>query len=285
MKDQGQHRVSKTYLKQFGFRDRNQKWVISVLELGNPITKHMSIKSFTRETNLFDLELFEGETLRTFEDNCSKIETHYPKLISSIQQEAHLNDKYVEFLIHFLPSLLCRNIPFRHWVEQLTTLKETRLKFFNEITMFMDDEVEKKLLTTLKSNLDIKYQVNFVMFYVMQFLFKVLSGCTFVLLQADEDRAWFTTDNPVVFDRQNNYEWTIPPESEFYLPLNPEFCVFAYNPKVDSHNKLRRLTHQSITKLDAKTHKMVADKIAYNQIKYLISPLDLGKIDLREKAT
>jgi hypothetical protein len=256
-----------------------------VYEFGNPVTKYQSIKSFTKQTNLFDLDYFEGDAKRKFEYNCSKIETHYPKLITSIESEGRLNDEGTDLLTHYLPSLLCRSVPFRTWVEQLISHKETRLKFFKEITMFMENGEEKDLLMALNSELDTKFQVNFVMFYVMQFFLEVMSSLNFVLLKDYGNRGWFTTDNPVVHDKKGNHEWTIPPESEFYLPLNPTYCLFVYNSNVESENNLRNLEHQSTHVTNADTHQIVNDIIVKNAIKYIISPVNLGKMDLRTGAT
>lgn len=252
------------------------------MEIGNPMTRHEFIKSFTKETNLFDLNFFDGETVRLFEDNCCRIETHYPRLISSIERDGKLTDKYTELLTHYLPSLLCRSVPFRKWVEQLILHDETRLKFFREITMFMDDEEEKGLLISLKKSLDVTFQINFVMFYVMQHFLKVLPSFNFVLLKDFDCGGWCTTDNPVVFDKNNHYEWTIPLESEFYLPLTPAYCLFLYHPKFDGNNNLRKLEHQSLNNIDEQTHQRVTEKISYNLIKYLIFPSDVGRTNLEE---
>lgn len=88
-KDQGQHRISQVYLKQFGFRDKNNAEIISVLEVGNPITHHKKIKSFTREINLFDTNLADEGFSRYFEEHSQKVETHYPKVISDIKKTAN----------------------------------------------------------------------------------------------------------------------------------------------------------------------------------------------------
>ncbi|MEQ9413617.1 MAG: DUF4238 domain-containing protein [Cyclobacteriaceae bacterium] len=285
IKDQSQHRVSQTYLKQWGLRDNGGRWIISVYELDNPVTKYEFVKPFTSENNLFDLDFFEGETERKFEENCSAIETHYTRLIKSIQRDNFLNDKYTEVLTHFLPSLLCRNIPFREWVELLIMNNDTREKFFNEITMFKKDGLEKTLLMNLDQKLPVKFQVNFVMFYVMQFFLEVLPSFNFVILKDYKDRGWFTTDNPVVFDKNDNHIWTIPLESEFYLPLNPTYCLYVYHPNGTSENKLRKLGHQTINQTNEETHQLINDKISRNLINFLIAPADMGETDLRNYAT
>lgn len=278
MKDQGQHRVSQTYLRQFGFRDKNHHWVISVYELGNSITRYEYIKKFTKETNLFNLDYFDGEIKTLFETNCSKIETHYPHLIKSIEKEGKLIPKSKELLIQYVPSLMCRNIPFRNWVTDLISHKSTRNKFFNEITMFEPTKSDYKTLASLNQELDIKFQVNFVMFSVMEFCIQLLSNFNFVILKDFDNRGWFTSDNPVVFNNKNNHTWTVPLESEFILPLNPTYCLYIYHPDYNENI----YDDCSANQINSREHKYISDQISKNAQKYIIFPEDLGSEDLQK---
>ena len=87
---QGQHRISQTYLKQFGFKDKNNTWKISVYEKGIPLTKIKSIKSFSKEYNIFDIPLLSQDDpdKRIFETNCAKLENFYPKVIENLNNSS-----------------------------------------------------------------------------------------------------------------------------------------------------------------------------------------------------
>ena len=116
MTDQGQHRISQIYLKQFGFKDVNKRWRISVHEIGNPGVHEKSIKSFTKETNIFDVTLFDDEIpeiRRYFESNSSRLENFYPSVIRKIKKKNEIDNLSRSILFQFVPNLLCRTYRFR----------------------------------------------------------------------------------------------------------------------------------------------------------------------------
>lgn len=281
MNNQGQHRVSQTYLKQFSFRNKNNSHVISVMELGNPITQMKYVKSFTKENNLFNLDLFNGRSRTLFEDNCQKIETHYPKLLKSLDRENILVNEGRQLLIQFIPSLLCRSVPFRKLVELLISNDITREKFFKEITTFEVTLSHLKTLKSLNKDLDLRFQTNFVMFSIMEFFLTALQDFSFVILKDTHNGGWITSDNPVFHDKQGNNVYTLPLESEFYFPLSPTYCLFVFYQKVKGTNILRKMEDKSINEIDTPTYELITHKLAQNALKYVIYPVDMGIIDLR----
>ena len=281
MSKQGQHRVSITYLDQFSFRDKNNHRKICVYERGNPITQLKNIKSFTKENNIFDLRYYTGATRTLFEDNCQKIETHYPSFLKSLYNNGFVDIDYKVMLSHFIPSLLCRGIPFRNEIKSLLKDDESRKLLFEEITMFETTKERFNSLTLLDPALDIDFQVNFVMICVMNFFSFIFSKFKYILLKNFDQRGCFTSDNPVIHERMGNYQWLIPFESEIYFPINRDYLLFLFNPKYKFDQPLRELPDNQINQIDDKVHDQITHKIFKNSYIFTISPFDMGKIDLR----
>ena len=185
MKDQGQHRISQVYLRQFGFRDRNNAETISVLEIGNPITQYKKIKSFTKETNLFDTNLADKDFSRYFEEYSQKVETHYPKVIRGIDTTSALDNFGRNHLIYFVSNLFIRQIKTReHFLIPILKSKNVRKKLFNEITLFSESpDLLKAVLEEIVIDVEgtINDKLNLVASEIWSHLRKVFNQFTFVV--------------------------------------------------------------------------------------------------------
>lgn len=286
--DQGQHRISRTYLKQFSFKDSRNADIISVLEHGNPITQHKSVKQFTRETNLFDTHLADPGKERFFEELSQKIETNYPKVLHSIALNGGLDTFTKEQLISFTANLLVRQSRMReYFFKPIFTNDQVRAKLLNEISLFKRAPeflklVLNKICMDSEGTLDDK--VNLVAVEIMSHLAFVISRFTFLILKAPDSKNWFTSDNPVVINRNGSTEaWIIPPEAEIYFPLSPDYLLFLYNHRVPGSNSLRTLPSDKVSTVsDEQIWDITVNQISRNADMYTISPADLGKVDLRD---
>ena len=128
---QGQHRISQTYLKQFGYKDKDGKNLISVLNKQTNYIENKFIRNFGREDNLFDLPLSGSE--HKLEELNSKLETHYPKIITELKSNGKLSDERATNLLDFFPNLLCRTTNFSIVIQHFLK-SDKRDIFFDEIT-------------------------------------------------------------------------------------------------------------------------------------------------------
>lgn len=275
MTDQGQHRVSQVYLKQFGFQDKNKKWQISTWKIGDEYTSYQSIKKFTKELNIFDLPSRDIKVKRTFEDFNGTLETHYPNVIKEIKINRKLSERALAILAQFMINLLCRSVPFRDMIEHLLR-SEKRDYFLKEITYYHNDK-GRQLTETLK-NIKIDYQLNLVIFSVWYYYVNTLTSSNFdyVLIEDFDNRGWVTTDNPVIIKNSINEATLFSRETEIYFPISKDYCIYIDHRYYDRSNRLRGPNSQELITADDQLHNKIMDVIWRNAYKYVIYPTDIG---------
>jgi hypothetical protein len=244
---QGQHKVSQVYLKQFGYQKNGQHW-LSIYRAGNKTTENILISEFTREINIFDLPYSTPETKRLFENNSNLIENHYRTIISNLHNQKRLTPRDSNIVDHFVANILCRTNPFRSFIDNLLRFPKTRDKIIEEMTMFTS---QKEHIKTHLSQIKIEHQLNPTMLALMDHLIFVFSKFHKVIIRENDGNGWLTTDSPVHLDKQNFQDWVIPLESEIYLPLSKDFCLFMFHPESEkSDNPLRQLKPNRIHSVD-----------------------------------
>lgn len=275
--NQGQHRISQVYLKQFGYQKDN-KWWISVSQKGIPHTDNLLIEDFTKETNIFDVPFKDFKIRRQFENSSSIVESHYRTVISNLDNQKQLTLRDRDVLCNFVPNLMCRTKPFRSFIDLLLRDRDTRDKFINEITLFKGNSQETKdLLRIFK----IEYQLNLVIGILMSHLLTVLRRFKQVVIKDSENKGWLTTDNPVCLDKQGHHEWIMPIKSEIYFPLSRDYCLFMFHEKSELNmNPLRQLKLNKINTVDFNTFDTITKKIVFNLDEFLIMPCQIEETDL-----
>lgn len=266
-KYQGQHLISQVYLRQFGYPIEKPSR-LSVYEAGKDKTTNVNISDFTKVINVFDLPFTDSKLKRHFENNSNKIESRYPVVISNLKNQKKLTLKDKDVLSHFVANFLCRTYPFRTYVDNLLRHSDTRDKFINEMTMFSgDSEVTKNFLSMFK----IDYQLNLAIGTLMNHLVHVFRRFNKVVIRGAEGIGWLTTDSPVFLDKKGHHEWIIPHESEIYMPLSKDFCLFMYHPASEKNsNPLRELRSDRVNNVDFETFEGITQKIVFNYDKSLI---------------
>ena len=274
---QGQHRISQVYLKQFGY-EKSGEWMLSVYEVGKKVTSNVKIIEFTKRVNIFDLPFEEPELKRHFENKSQEIENRYPRIISNIHNQKRISLKDNDILNHFVANILCRSEPFRSFVQLLLKTPETRTKFINEITMFSDDYSE---LTELLSIFSIENQINIAIGDLMNHLVHIFRSFKKIIIKDYDSKGWQTSDNPVFIDKQGHYEWIIPIESEIYVPLSKNYCLFMFHPKSELNtNPLRNLNQNKINKVGYTTFENIIGRIFKNHHKYMIFSTEIDELDV-----
>ncbi|GAA4955389.1 hypothetical protein GCM10023314_31390 [Algibacter agarivorans] len=264
---QKQHRLSQVYLKKFGHQHEGE-WMVSVMKLGSEKTENVKVSEFTAEVNIFDLPFKDFETRRHFETLSGIIENDYNRLINNINNQKQLTPKDKDLLNNFVPNILCRTSHFRNFLESLIHDLKVRKKLFEEITLFQEDNTTETLLEILKP----ETHLNVVIGTLMNHLVYIFRSFKKVILKCPNDYGWLTSDNPVFIDFQNSEEdWILPIESEIYLPLSKDYCLFMFNENSKKKsNPLRNLKRDKVNKLDFKTFDKIAQRIGRNLDEYLI---------------
>lgn len=274
---QNQHRVPRTYLKNFGYNSNGQWWV-SIYEIGQHHTDNMLIGDFSAEYNIFDAPFGDITLRRNFELQCSKIENYYPTVISNLHNQKQLTAKNVEVLWHFISTLLTRSKPVEDFIKLILNEPRAYRRFIDEITMFSEnkDMIQKALQLTPSHQ-----QYNTILGNITQHFVQVLSNFDFIILKSIEDISWMTSDNPIMHDKKQNFEWLISPDSEIYLPLSKDFCLFAFHKNSsDKSNELRNLRLNKVNKITDSLFFNIQERIGQNCYKYLILPIELENTNL-----
>ncbi|WP_321289029.1 DUF4238 domain-containing protein [uncultured Sunxiuqinia sp.] len=279
-KYQKQHKVAQVYLKQFGY-EKDGEWWLSVYKAGEKETENVKIKEFTAETNIFDLPFEAPEIKRHFENTSNIIENHYRTIISNLHNQKRLTSKDERFLNHIVANFLCRTSPFRTFIFDLLTYADTRDKFIKEMTMFTQN---KEDVAALLDSFKIEFQLNPAIGILMDHLVFLFKKFRKVILKESSCIGWLTTDSPVYLNRQNKYEWIIPIESEIYMPLSKDFCLFMFHPDSDKYeNRLRNLKINKVNEIDFNTFDNIINKIVLDYDKYLIMNTEIQPTDITKK--
>tara|TARA_R110002050_G_scaffold297339_2_gene458598 strand:+ start:149 stop:1000 length:852 start_codon:yes stop_codon:yes gene_type:complete len=264
---QRQHRLSRVYLKKFGYQTDGE-WMISVAKIGSKKTDNVKISEFTAEENIFDLPFEDYEFRRHFETSSGRLESDYNRLCNNIKNQKQITSRDKDLLNHFVPNILCRTSNFRGFIHKLIQDVETRKSLLEEITLFQGDKAETAdLLDILKPEVHLNIVIGTLMNHLV-FIFKRFNK---VILKCPEDYGWLTTDNPVFIDFQNNDEWVLPIDSEIFFPLTKEYCLFMFNENSElNSNPLRKLNRDKVNKLEFETFENITSKISRNLDEYLI---------------
>jgi len=271
--NQNQHRVSQVYLKQFATAIDGD-WLLSVYGPGSQTTEQVSVKEFTAANNIFDHPYGDIEFRRNFEIQCGRVETLYPVVLSNLDNQKQLTDKNVDVLVHFIASLLTRSKAFTEFIALILGDQKARQRFIAEITVF-NPELKPLLKRTLPK-IPADKQLNALLGTITQHLVEVLRNFDFTVIKNPDDIFWATSDNPVILDKKDNFEWLISVDSELYMPLSRNYCLFIFHPDAsDRSNSLRNGKCQLINRIDDATFERVQQKIIRNLINYFIIPVNL----------
>jgi len=275
-KYQGQHRISQVYLKQFGYL-REGRWWISVWYKSFNFTENVLVENFTKETNVFDLPIFEQTELRRqFESQSGILEREYPSIIKTIRNQGQITPRHRDILCNYIPNLICRARPYRELFQRYLDDPVLRNYFLDEITTFAPDQLPG--LTESLEQLRQEVCMNYVTGYVMNYLVEIIRKFSFIILKDYDNRGWFTSDNPVIIDPQEDpseeiHEWKllIPMESELYFPLSPDYCAFLFYPRSGkAGNALRNKEVNKVHQSDEASHERICRMIGQQYSSYFL---------------
>lgn len=247
--DQDQHRVSAVYLREFGFEE-DGKWKVTTLEkhkrelmqrIGERWIDDKYITGLTVVTNEFDLNGADPDLRRLLEENFSKIETDYPKIIAEING-GNLSDETAAKIAHFIASLLIRSKRFREIIDRILRLPNART-FLEHMCVLLDPK-DVELLVDKVEAVAIEHRLNHACVLVWHQLSIKLSSFEMVVMKDYDNSGWSTSDEPVILNHNFTSDSILSIDTELFFPLSKDYCLFMYH-KNSQHRQhpLRKHPH------------------------------------------
>lgn len=274
---QDQHKIPQVYLRQFGYTNSNNQSCVSVLQEGETWTRQKSIKSFTAETNFFDIPSYDQEIVRMFEKlNCA-LETEFNAILADLDTSQQLSHKSYAYLVQLVVNLIGRSDYWRNWIKGL--LRHENKEIFLKVILIpicKDWEdlkaIDKKPYYRLLVDGDPEEVINRVILYFMNHLLIRLELFEVVILQSKQQKPWFTTTNPVVVHHRPAPNEIIGKDSEIYFPLSPKYLVyFHFKGSDDQKNELRHFdTNKVYIATDEQNDHIQKEIILKNPAEFII---------------
>lgn len=276
MFDQSQHKIPQVYLKQFGYLTKSNQWKISVLKRGEKIIRQKSIESFSTELNLFDLKTNNKDISRFFEEYNKSIEDEFNYLIEYIDKNKSLDQRSTTCLKQLIINLICRSDYCRQWVlGNLTNKSKSNFLRIILVHQFKNYADYVKINTSplfMKLNLSRPNEViNEVLLFFIYHLLYSFDGFESLILVAETNKPWITSDNPIVADLKSQDFHFLTNDSEFYFPISSKYLVFIHHPSSNrNENPLKKLeANKSYTVSDEQMLEINA-AIIDNMYEYII---------------
>lgn len=270
---QNQHKLPQVYMRQFGYV-RNGQFKVSVLERGEKHIRQKSIKSFLAEVNIFDIASDDARIVRSFEELNGAFENHYLRMVSDLNEDGQLSEKSFALLLQFIPNLLAQSDQMRAMVTGLlnSDVKTNFLKIIcaHKAKSFEDLEKQDFYRFMVDSPVDAGI-INRALLFFTDYLFQRTAHFDIVIIKSQEDKPWYTTDNPIIFENRTLKFEIMGQDSEVYFPLSPKYLLYLhFSDADDKENPLRHLKNNNIHIADDNENNELQRKIMGNAHKYVI---------------
>jgi hypothetical protein len=232
--DMDQHRVSAVYLREFGFKEGEQ-WKITTLEkkkrelmqrIGKRWVGEKSIDSVTTAPNEFDLKGADPDLRRLLEENFSKIETDYAKLVAEVNSGS-LRDETAAKIAHFIASLLIRSKRFREVIDRILSLSNAGT-FLEHMCVLMEPNTTQALVAKVMA-IPIEHRLNHACVLVWHQLSIKLASFEMVVMKDYDNSGWSTSDEPVILQNNFTSNSILSIDTELWFPLSKDYCLFMYH--------------------------------------------------------
>jgi hypothetical protein len=270
--NQNQHKVPQVYLRQFGYQYKGQ-WKVSTKTIGEKYTRQKSIESFLSETNVFKIKSEVSEIQNLFEKFNGLLEDGYLEIISDLENGT-LSDKSQAYLFQLIPNLVTRTDSFRTLVKDLLE-SDARKNFLTVICIHKFGSLEllhqSDFFRMLNEPPVDESIINKTLIFFADHMFRKFAWYDIVILQSQDDKPWFTTDNPVVLENRKKKFNFFTDESEVYFPLTPKYLLYFHHQKSsDKENKFRAYEKNKIYVVNDEDNLSLQRKIMLNLDEYLI---------------
>ena len=273
-----QHKIPQVYLRKFGYRDKNNQWKVSVLEVGTNFTQQKSIESFLKEKDIFDLKESEFIPKNMIDELNSKVDNIYNKIISYITEHGALSEQARNYFLQFIVTLLYRNDFCREWVRGFLNHKNGA----NFIKIIMTPYTKNyEDFENLERSPLFKYilfsknedAVNYALLLYAHYVIRVIADFEINIFQAPSDILWMTSDNPVSIEYCSLKKFELlSKDCEIYFPISPKYFAYLYSRKSDIQNRLKDYSPNVIHSVSLDESEFLQDKVLQNPLQYLIFP-------------
>ncbi|MEK6152157.1 DUF4238 domain-containing protein [Flavobacteriaceae bacterium 3-367] len=270
--NQNQHKVPQVYLKQFGYKFHQQDKV-SVLKLGEKFIRQKSIESFLAETNIYDIKSEVPEIERIFEGLNCDIENEYNDIIADLENEGRLSEKSYAVLLQLIPNFIARSDSWRAFVIYMleSDVKENFLKVICVHLADSFEDLETKDFFRVMVDGPVEEAINRALMLFTDHLLRRIGHYEIVIIQAQDGKPWFTSDNPIVLENRTGRLEIMKKESEIYFPINPKYLAYLhYRDSDDKVNELRGYNTNEIYIATDDQNFDIQQKIMANAHNYVI---------------
>lgn len=274
--NQKQHKVPQVYLKKFGYQNGNNQWMISVLKRGEKSTRQKSIKSFTIETNVFDIDSNDPRIPRMFETLNSELENEYNNIISELDTNQALSDKGYAFILQLIANLICRSDYWRDWVLGMLNHKNKENWLRIILGHLCKDNEEFKALDTkphfrILADSSPEEVINRVLLFFADHYMHRLWNYDLVFIRSHDEKPWFTSTNPIVMHQRTQKNEIFNKDSEIYFPLSPKYLAYLhYSKSDDKENPLRKIERNTMINADDEQNESLQKVIMENPSDFVL---------------
>lgn len=272
---QMQHKVSATYLRQWGHLEGTQSMITTIdltqqahmQKIGRRYADPKSIASLTTEMNAFDMTGMPSDMLKFLEEKFGEVETPYDANLKRITQGQFTAEDH-QYLAAFIGSLLVRSERFRAMIAFM--LQDPDVTESLRAIGKHSDPAHVEPLITIVNGLNGRHRMNPVLGMAWEYVQHKLLAMKCVFIRAHADRGWLTTDNPVVLKHNISRRSLLTRDTDVYFPLNPEVCMYMYNPDAEfAFNPLRGYDHGTFLQSEEWIHWTIQEFIADNVGRYI----------------
>lgn len=269
---QNQHIIPQVYLKQFGYISKNQ-FKVSVLKQGEKFTRQKSIKSFLAQTNIFDIKSDNPEIERIFESLNCDFENIFLEITSDLENEGKLSEKSYAVLLQLIPNFIARSNEWRSNLIYLlnSDAKENVLKIICAHRAKSFENIENKDFYIIMAENPVEEIINRALMFFQEYLLRRIGHYEIVILKSQDEKPWFTSDNPIVLENRTRKFEFMTKESEVYFPLSPDYLVYLhFKDSDDKTNDLRKFESNIIYEATDEQNFDLQQKVMRNAHEYVI---------------
>jgi hypothetical protein len=273
---QNQHKIPRVYLKKFGYRNRNNQWMLSVMARGEQSARQKSIGSFTPVPNIFDIDSEDPRIQRMFEEINGNLESSYNIILNDLQETGALSERSFAYLLQLIANLIVRDDVWREQVRFLldSDVKANFLKSILGHHCRNEEEfgrIEELDFYRNLADLPTQEALSRVLLCFIDHLLLRLRHFEIVFLRTTPEKPWFTSTSPVVVHSRTAPFELFAVETEIYFPLSPDFLTYGHFPgSADQNNVYRGYASNQIHQLNDEQITTINQLIVENASDFLI---------------